>query len=768
MTVGGTATLNSVNNIGVGTTSGFLSVAGTTDIGTTGGTHVLNIHEAGVLTSGGLFSAGTAASTTYINDVWNGNFTTLGGTVLARDSGSVVIENISDSTRTNSGGNYVVGENGESILNIFTGIGGVFDNTGGAGILNSTGNFIIGQNNGSTGIGNIYGVGSQLNVVGNMMTGENAGSNGTLYAWDHAAVHVSGNKTIAGAVNSYGHEYYDGKGTTLYVGDTLTVGEFGFAGGRYTENSLEYLLDQTGGAVNLFGAVGRYQEDPENWFDFGRNIIGSHMEVTAGSPWNPEPLLDANGILWDGTAQGLYSGNAPGLAIVRGAIAESGNAIVGQGRNNLNLNEISNGYVVVDSKVDPNSPDAHSRSMWIVGHWLDENNNPVDLTTDSADWDISAWTLNSSIPNNLGSLTVGDEGIGFLRILNGSLLVSSEAHLSRGANTTGYGGNGTIHVFGHGALYDNTHGDYYEVRDAANKILYTVDFERYGDYYARDPYEKFIADTSRSGGYRTTWINAGPLVIGEGNEEQYTLGVRDNESISLGTVRINDGAYVETGGLFIGYAPSTWGEVSVKGRAAELHVNAFDPADYPHLAHLSNPPQGSGLFSASDYAFVQLNPGANVTISTKALFSNGATLFLNAGTMPNPTDPSKIVIDYSTAPVFSTASGSFNLVNARIVGAGTVGGAGGVRLIQDNLYTSGQAYIDPGLVLPYDPTMRCESPLFYGTLTFGDSLSITGNVVTRFDINADGDQDKIVVKQVSDNASASVFAKLDGTLSIHA
>ena len=877
----GPATLNAVNNIGMGnfgaaTTDGYLHVSTTMDLGTYGDTHVLNVYGNGELTVGGLFSAGTAAdSTTYINDVWGGNFVTNAGTRLAAIAESIVFENISDSTRDNTG-EYYVGEYGAGTLNIYSFGAGAHDlddnnygNPAFAGILNTTGgNVVFGVEDGSNGTGNIFGEDSELNLTGaydliagqkdgakgfinvfygatlnvdqDVIIGQDGGSegtakvhhhgtanagrdwiiaehdgatgvvevnhygtinverdmytgkgdtgvgtdaNGSLYAWDHATVNVGGNKTIAKEINSIGHEYYDGSGTTLTVGGTLTVGEYGYAGGVYTENRYDDRYVYGGEYEGIIGERDRFNfgdgHDPNDWLDEGMNFIGSNMKI-GDANWDPKGDDPLTPII----TEGLYTGNAPGLAIVRGAAVVSEEGILGKGRD-IPTDTVSNGYVVIDNKDATLSDHGYiGRSVWVVGNWLNEDSDPVDANflklSDPADWDPTQWERTGG-----GSLTVGDEGVGFLRVLNGALLVTGEAHLSRGDDVSGYGGIGTVHVYGGGAEgYPSALAAGYtteeingvvHIYDPAGNLAYFVS----GDgKYLLDKEGKYIADTSFTG-YRTEWYNFGPLVIGEGKEDQDSDAVRDDDSISRGTVRINDGAYAQTNGLFVGVEEFTWGEVSVMGRASELHVFSFDTAD-PRYATLLAPPKGSGLFSASDYGFVHLHEGANVVISQKAVFSNGATLFLDAGKYDPITGE---FLGMGDAPTFDTGLGSFNMTNARIVGVGTVGGEKGVLLTQDDTYTEGQAYIDPGLVLPYDPSQRCESPYYYGTLTFGDQLTMSGNVMTRFDINhlagenrdATGyldissvqGQDLIVVQRVSPG-TAPIFAKLDGTLTIHA
>jgi hypothetical protein len=132
-------------------------------------------------------------------------------------------------------------------------------------------------------------------------------------------------------------------------------------------------------------------------------------------------------------------------------------------------------------------------------------------------------------------------------------------------------------------------------------------------------------------------------------------------------------------------------------------------------------------------------------------------------------------------PLLDTTTGAFKLVNGRIVGNGIVGGEKGVTLYQDPNAdrAHSQAYIDPGLVLPYDPHQSCDSPLFYGTLIFGDTLRINQarideghpGVLTRFDFNHE-DQDLIIVQRISDPESTTsgpvISATLGGTLMAHA
>jgi len=384
--------------------------------------------------------------------------------------------------------------------------------------------------------------------------------------------------------------------------------------------------------------------------------------------------------------------------------------------------------------------------------------------------------------------------------------------------------------------------------------------------YALDAYGKYIAATPWD--YRSEWLNDGALIVGRGRREgyvdptsgqlvlvqgtgefwleqtpgnwvsTYVDGTKLDAGTGLATLRIVDGGYVETNGLFIGAGALSQGVVSVVGRGSELVINQWNETGHFPLKPIVE--GNNGLFTSSDFGFTQMNVGSELKV-TMAEVSNGATLYLNNSMIDttgltmvtdargndryyDPNDPIyaadgttvigyKEVVKYpyngyrdrtptvssagqqltgtmvlydtefnpdtqkfSTAtdltayPVLDTTTGQFKLVNARIVGNGAVGGEKGGMISQDPLdtRTSGQAYIDPGLVLPYDPHQKCDSELFYGTLIFGDTLTVnqartvdgkvekdTG-VLTRFDTNHMM-QDLIIVQRVSSPYVTDVF-----------
>jgi hypothetical protein len=235
-------------------------------------------------------------------------------------------------------------------------------------------------------------------------------------------------------------------------------------------------------------------------------------------------------------------------------------------------------------------------------------------------------------------------------------------------------------------------------------------------------------------GAGSEWISDGPTVLGEA-------------SGGNGTIRINDGAHGSTEGLYIGYIAGSEGEVSVKGKGSLLDIYKDNSGLYP------NKPAGSSSLTVSELAKVWMHDNSEVLLNGNGVFSNGATLHLDAGS----------ILDATTRGVTVT--------NARVEGIGTVTGKDGVNFHQDDWYTDHQAYIDPGLVYGWE--CRCENPGRYGTLTFGHTLSVTGNVITNFDVNAsapgnpDG-QDHIVVKGHVDETEDQVTAALGGELRVHA
>lgn len=523
------------------------------------------------------------------------------------------------------------------------------------------GNMIIGDEGTAVSTLDVYGLGTELLVHGNLTTAVQDGSKGNLYLFDRATAVIDGNHVIADQAGSLGRDYVDGAGTTMTVVGKLTVGNAGQAGGTYTENRYDSRFET--GAFTPKANDTLTAGDPEVWFDASQRTMD---------------LISAAFAQTDDS-----TGNAPGLAITRGAQVISGSGMVGNALG-------SNGYVVIDNKGNTDTDnDPKTRTWWkVVGTGGDDDHN--------------------------GNLAIANAGTGFVRVLNGALLQTDSVTMNEG------GGDGTLHIVGSGA----------ETDDEGN--------------YVRDENDRFIP--LLHDGYRTEWINLGAAALG--------LGTDAGKS----TIRINDGAYAETRGLYIGLEEDSQGAVSVKGAASELHI--FEDLGSNWAGSV---PKGSATLSVSDWAYLHMHDNSVLLLNGNGMISNGALLHLDENS----------VLDAMTDRV--------SVVNARIEGIGTVTGQKGVFVTQDDIFTpEGQAEIDPGLVYNWDA--RCDDSDYYGTLTFGDQLIMSGNVITYFDVNrgfshvdpiVPPQQDLIVVKRGTSPNSATVsedpiIAELSGTLQVHA
>jgi len=384
-------------------------------------------------------------------------------------------------------------------------------------------------------------------------------------------------------------------------------------------------------------------------------------------------------------------------------------------------------------------------------------------------------------------LVIAQNGDGFVRVLNGALLETASLITNDGM------GNGNLHVVGSGAwkfadlaaleppgtfTFEEYSGMTYALRNGVRE--YRIDERGYAMSMATGRYVPILEENTHGAGvanaYRTQWINRGEAVLGLAG------GGRS-------TIRINAGGYGETRGLYIGLAEHSEGTVSVTGAGSELHV--FSDVN-PNMASLlaGDPdllkPKGSSSVSVSNNAFVRLHENAVLMLNGNAVFSTGSTLHLDAAARDDATGT------LTGAALLDAMSDQVKFVNARIEGDGTITGQAGVAVIQDDIFTVdrttgavfGQAVIDPGQRYYWATTdFRDESPLFYGTLTFGDQLRMMGNVRTLFDVNSGmdmkntggariPDQDRIIVERgenaLDPEANMAIVAELSGTLEFHA
>ena len=592
----------------------------------------------------------------------------------------------------------------------------------------------------------IYGKGNMIasnygiiEIFGQLVESED---NANVHAFNNGEIWIHADKTIADK-DSFGHSYIDLNSSMTVIG-RLIVGDRGWAGGVYEDNRYH---EHRFGSLNFKASNPGYEPDrldtlttgdPAIWADALEHHEDFRDAITDAMSSARTDFAKFNPF------SGSDTGNAPGLAITRSSIVSSIDGTVGNKAPSI-------GYVVIDDK-DPTAQGG--RSTWLVGEYEKVGKNFVKDND------------GNYIYKSDGELVVGDEGIGIIRVLNGALLQSGSATIGKSqydVNAPGHsdpyagydfgfdysgGGTGTVYVVGNGAVKGTGSIYQYTYIDEDGELVTLVGHDKDG-YQLDDNNEgKYIPNLPH--GERSEWINLGPMTVGE-------------QKNSRGLLRINEGGYVSTQGLYIAMKNGSEGVVSVMGRASELHV--YEGPD-------NGDPEGSGIFSASYFGFVQLHPGAIVKVR-EAEFSNGATLYLNNRELTDPTKPYNPItnpyIESNTQAQFDTMDGGFLMVNARIVGDGIIGGEGGVHIIQDDHYTKGQAYIDPGQVLGYDPHDKRENDNYYGTLVFGDYLQMTGNVITRFDISHEN-SDRIEVRRNDESTilDAPVTAHLSGTLQIHA
>ncbi|MCL2347886.1 MAG: hypothetical protein FWC50_06435 [Planctomycetaceae bacterium] len=811
ITVGGTGlnTLDGTTNIGMRggdgrgintvAQNGQMTIAGAVDFGTTGSNNYLNINNANsLLTIGGLFQAGTASGTSgTINHLWGGTFTTSNSSYLGAAAGSNFTANVSNGTWNNTAnaGKMSVGQNGSGTLNIFTGLNGMYNNAAAnAGIVNTNSLVFAETGTASRGYANVYGQGSQLNVKTGDMTVANAGtavvnvfnnarvevnqgnshvavlqgSNGTVNIYNGGVMLVDqGNGLIAEQRGTVGTVNVWGAGSTLnYVNGNLITAQDNGTGTGYSQGNL-YVW--SGAYVHVGGnhiiadginALGRDYIDgyTTRMIVDGNLIVGNNGQAGGTYTENSYDLRfqvdPANGDWLFDTAYhsqvpltsitnaktGALTGNDPGLAITRGAYVRSNTGVVGVSSNgdltgnpNVNGNPAtnpgvwSNGYVVIDNRGNTSGQPVTTYNPLGTMYNPLSNKKPYFPTSYSSY--ASTWSVDEK-------LTIAQNGNAFVRVLNGGTLVTgTDGNVAVPVSTVlGDGiGRGSLYVFGNDPLWG-----------------------------------------------RSIWKSYGATVVGTADHAR-------------GTVRINDGALGETAGLYIApYAAglnnttnNAEGEVSVTGAASTLHVTA-NTAN-PYSIDRSNPDQtawttdgkilGQGLFSASDNALVWIDTDSEIRLNGNAEISTDSILHLdNTTKVPSGFFGSS---DPAHNAVFDVGTKRMTVNNARVEGIGKITGADGVHIRQDDYWTPGQAEIDPGLV--YGWATRCEKD-FYGDLTFGHTLNMTGHVITYFDVNSGHDdgtgtgalipnsvkQDHIYVEADGHNTTDQVRATLSGELLVHA
>ena len=823
---------------GLGNTdkNGILNLAGGLNIGTTAtDNNFLNINRSNsVLTVGGPFQAGTIPGASgAINHLWGGTFQTKAGSSVGQAAGSVFTANVSNGTWNNAadtstaaliastGQHMSIGQSGTGTLNVFTGNNGQYNNTGGAGIVN-TGEIIFAETGtGSRGYGNIYGTGSKLNVTagdmtvgqsgtavvsvfnngvvdiqnGNLYVSDKSGSDGTLdifgggktyvkkvgantgnayiadergtngyvnvhgtgslldvaenlytgydssgtavgttyaqgnlYAWGGAKVTVGKDHIIADGKNALGRDYIDMSGTRMEVTGNLIVGNYGQAGGTYTDDRSSNRYDQT--------------PDPANgdWLGGWNGTFGSRTAL--GSITNAKTGND--------------TGNDPGLAITRGGyvISKTGQVAV---------EDDSNGYVVIDNNSNTLGAGiaAHSYNpLGTVYDW-EKNQRPFYLLTENEVNNDSYVSETASVWVVKEKLEVGVNGNAFQRVLNGGTLITGK-DWANGKAPTGQG-DSTVITSGTGVGQLVVSGN--------------------NPYYGRSVLKSY-----------------GATVVGL-------------DANGRGIFKVLDGAFTETAGLYLGVGDATaGGEVLLDGPATTLRIMADNGSpnyigDDPALGsgsnlyeHLLNDTTGTnniatragnilgeGTFGASHGTLVWMDADSLVQLNGMTSFASGSVLHLDNkykvgevnGVFPTSQANPFGVTDKSHNPLFDAGLYRVDFTNARVEGIGHVTGAGGVHINQSPAApdaTLGQAYIDPGLIYGWET--KCEKD-FFGDLYFGHTLSMTGNVITLFDVDAGyynfatgennyRSQDNIfVIADPSVGTDVAVKATLSGTLSIH-
>jgi hypothetical protein len=537
----------------------------------------------------------------------------------------------------------------------------------------SSSTLTLGDAAGSHNITVVADAGSNITADGTLITG--GSGNGSLYVYNsryhngdqrpgspaahEGAGHVSvtGNHVIARNSGSVGRDIIDGQGTLMEITQTLTVGESGHAGGLYEENrySSRFQSDPGDSAALPPNSAGKTASGHQ-WFDNPSYTTGT---VTAGS--------DA----LTGWKTGTETGNDPGLAITRSAVVKSQDGIIGK-------NTGGSGYAVIDNQYGGTGID---RTRWEIG------------------------TIN---PAMNGTLTIGEDGEGWVRVLNGALLQVGDPGNSKGLTVINGGGSGHLYVIGSGV----DGGDV--VRDKNGEPIVKLR----GGYDVN--YRQFTGADAGMPLTRTELISNGPIVLGYDAATYDPAGT--NPPIGgRGTLRIDDGAYASAQGLYAGLQKGSQGEVSTKGAGTWFDI-------YPDTSSFAGQtPQGSSLFSSSDLAMNWIHGGAAVRLNGNAMITHGAVLHLGDHVPGLP---------QNTAGIFDAMKDKVTVMNGRAEGDGTITGERGVFITHDDEHNPNkvQTTVDPGQGYAWES--RDETPAYYGTLTFGDSLRMTGNVRTNFDVNS--------------------------------
>jgi T5SS/PEP-CTERM-associated repeat protein len=697
---------------------------------------------------------------------------TTGNVVIANDAGTfgtINVRNLGSTFEINAG-TLTVAEEGTGLLHISDrGKTTVSSNMTIANTLTARGTTIV----------ELFGT---LDVNGNLTT-STGGGEGNLYVRSGSKVNVAGNHTIANTSGSLGRDHIDGNFTELNIGGDLNVAASGQAGGRYTENRYDPRWQESLDPIDGMWGTGSYStganqtgyisvsEGSENPLGEGTHTA-QHGTGTAFNPLVTDEIGDAytfttttgdcnvnpayNLPYPSGNAlpltpnDGKYTGNDPGLAVTRGAhVNVEGNATVGDKTGSYAYAVIDNkGFNAPGVKYSENALDLNSQgnsaAMGIVNdasNTLATNHQNTgatrstmrvgEIATGSSERTKNAADgVTNPVANrsdyqqindtNGGLLTIGrNGGEGMFRVINGGLLHTGSTMIADVTGSRGY-----LHVSG----FDSVSG-------------------------------------------RSEFISDGLTTVG-------------NASGTRGTLRISNGARAVTEGLTIAKVAGSVGEVSVEG-FHDRDNDGYTSDDVRSLLEIYQAPggsapetEGNSLFAASNHALVWMWEGSDLQLNGIGQITTGATLHLNGHVDSNGDLDSMIVGGVSGdagIPLFDANDYSVNVTNGRVEGNGIIRAKEGISFVQDGglnsagqRRTPGQAEIDPGLFYGWD--CICENPERYGTLQFEtNTLNMTGNVITYFDVNDQGDHDRIIVKEDRETGrSDNVTASLSGTLKLNA
>jgi|GEM_PF-3583138 len=599
------------------------------------------------------------------------------------------------------------------------------------------GDSYVAQQTGSIATANIYSGGGKT-VNGDMFIAQQIGTLGTVNVWGggtsgNSFLNVTGDlitgQALGGTGNGFAHgNLYAWQGARINVGGDHIIADGVNALGR------DY-IDMHGTRMTVAGTLTVGNNGQAGGF-YSDNRYDSRY---AGDPSNGVWLDGLNNAF--GSRDSLTSvtyaktsnntGNDPGLAIIRGGYVYSGWGKIG-----------------VSNNGDPTDPDINGQpASGVPGAWS------------------SGYVVLDNL-NNTGGYSIANGGIYVPqnRYLGDPDFLIRDYSIAAGLVST-WEVDKDLHIAGDGYGY---------VRVLNGSLLYTGS----GDVttgVTETGVSTIIGEGSgkgtlfvgngdgTSGGGRSVWLSEGATLVGYG-------------ASSRGTLRINDGALGVTAGLYIGAGAGSEGEVSVMGPGSTLHVTKDIGSNFSGIT----PMTGKGLFSASNGSLTWLDEGAEIRLNGIAQVSTGSILHLEG-----------LKANSGNDTIFDMGDYRMTVTNGRIEGIGTITGKDGVHFRSDPTHTQygfgGHAEIDPGRFYGWEHP--CEMD-YYGTLRFGHTLSMTGDVVTYFDVNAGyysgmalqdlpgwvqgytdpwgPEQDHIIVQADPNNTDKQVVASLDGTLMLHA